>query len=138
MQQFDFLGFMLRCICTLNLRVHSILTMYEKNLVKVSVRENFGVVMNSFGQFHSTFIRYHSRFFVRVGYVTTFMYVLQSIYLYIQWKSFFFQLYHHEFGGKNNQFTTPPHKSDLFKKLFFGKKLKVLLILKFLWHYKCK
>ena len=66
-----FLGFMLRCILTLNLRVHSILTMYEKNLVKVSVRENFGVVMNSFGQFHSTFIRNHSRFFMRVGYKTT-------------------------------------------------------------------
>ena len=31
--------------------------MYEKKLVKISVRKNFGVVKNSFGQFHSTFIK---------------------------------------------------------------------------------
>ena len=50
-----------------NLMVHSILTMYEKNFVEVSVRKNFGVVINSFSQFHSTFIRKHSRFFLRIG-----------------------------------------------------------------------
>ena len=50
--------FMLCCIHTSNLRVHtSIFTVYEKKLVKVSVRKNFGVVKNSFGQFHSTFIK---------------------------------------------------------------------------------
>ena len=60
--------FMLCCIHTSNLRVHtSIFTVYEKKLVEVSVRKNFGVIMNSFSQFHSTFIRKHSRFFVRVG-----------------------------------------------------------------------
>jgi hypothetical protein len=72
--------FMLCCIHTSNLRIHSILTVYEKKSVEVSVRENFGVVVNSFSQFHSTFIRNHSRFFVRVGHETT-MYVLQSLYL---------------------------------------------------------
>ena len=60
--------FMLCCIHTSNLRVHtSIFTVYEKKLVEVSVRKTFGVIMNSFSQFHSTFIRKHSRFFVRVG-----------------------------------------------------------------------
>ena len=39
----------------------------KKKLVEVSVRKNFGVIMNSFSQFHSTFIRKHSRFFLRIG-----------------------------------------------------------------------
>ena len=39
----------------------------KKKLVEVSVRKDHGVIMNSFSQFHSTFIRKHSRFFVRVG-----------------------------------------------------------------------
>ena len=102
--------FMLCCIHTSNLRVHtSIFTVYEKKLVKVSVRKNFGVIMNSFSQFYSTFIRKHSRFFVRVGHkpksivykVCTYMssgnlfFSLSSSeeYLWIFWKKYLKQLF---------------------------------------------
>ena len=85
--------FMLCCIHTSNLRVHtSIFTVYEKKLVKVSVRKNFGVIMNSFSQFHSTFIRKHSRFFVRVGHKPKSIVYKVCTYMSIGNLSFFFTI----------------------------------------------
>ena len=78
----------------------------KKKLVEVSVRKNIGVIMNSFSQFHSTFIRKHSRFFVRVGHkpqsvvykvcpVEIFFFSLSSSekYLWIFWKKYFKRLF---------------------------------------------
>ena len=64
---------LLKFYAVLNLRVqYKYFDSVWKNLVKVSVWENFCVVVNYFNQFHSTFIRNHSRFFVRVGHKTTY------------------------------------------------------------------
>ena len=87
--------FMLCCIHTSNLRVHtSIFTVHEKKLVEVSVRKTFGVIMNSFSQFHSTFIRKHSRFFVRVGHKPKS--IVYKVCTYMSSGNLFFFHYHHQ------------------------------------------